>query len=345
LSNFLIVRLGALGDIVHALPVAAALRQAIPDARIDWLVSAQHAALLALVPAVDGRVIMRDQRGTGGRSIPGVIGDLRRAGYEAAIDLQGLIKSAMIARLTGSRRVIGFAAPYLREPLARMAYTDTWNPGRGGMFDPRETRHVVEINLGLLTTLGIQAGSPVFPIDVPASEAADEVRRQTDGRYALVNPGAAWPNKRWPPDRLAAIARGLASRHALRSAVLWGPGERDLAEAVAAHAGGAAILLPATTIADVVALAREAAVMVSGDTGPAHIAAAIGTPVVGLYGPTRPERNGPYGAQNVAVSRASICACHHQRQCRRATMCLLEIGVEEVAAAVDRRLAAGASRG
>jgi ADP-heptose:LPS heptosyltransferase len=163
----------------------------------------------------------------------------------------------------------------------------------------------------------------------------------TGGRYALLNPGAAWPNKRWPPARLAALAAALRSRHDLKSVVLWGPGERELAEQVVAGAGDAAILSPQTSIADIVALARGALVMVSGDTGPAHIAAAVGTPLVGIYGPTRPERNGPWRPEDVTVSRAEVCECHHLRACRRERMCLLDIEVDEVLAAVERRLAAG----
>ena len=124
------------------------------------------------------------------------------------------------------------------------------------------------------------------------------------------------------------------------SLAVWGPGEEALARAVVETSSGAAILSPQTTIADVVALARAASLYVSGDTGPAHIAAAVGTPVVGIYGPTRPSRNGPWSAHDVTVSRADVCRCHHLRQCRLKTMCLEDVQVEEVLAAVDRRMAA-----
>src|SRR5262249_58107079 len=152
------------------------------------------------------------------------------------------------------------------------------------------------------------------------------------------------PDKRWPHDGLAGVAAGLRRHHDLRWVVLWGPGEEALAAAVVDAAAGAAIMSPATTIADVVALARGAAVMVSGDTGPTHIAAAVGTPIVGLYGPTRPARNGPMSPLDIAVSRDSICQCHHLRRCRLARMCLLDIDAAEVITAVERRLAAQPSR-
>jgi lipopolysaccharide heptosyltransferase I len=345
LTRILIVRLGALGDVVHAIPVAAALRRAFPAARIDWLVSAKHREILDLVPVIDRRLVINDRGGaSGGSSLFGAIGELRRSRYDVAIDLQGLIKSALLARLSGAPRVLGFASRYARERAARLFYTDAFDPGRGGLYDPRETRHVVDINLGVLSLLGIDAPAREFPIENVDSDAARTARQQAGGRYALLNPGAAWPNKRWPPSRLAAIATALHARHGLKSVVLWGPGETHLAEEVVAGAGGAAIVSPTTTIADLAALARRAALMVSGDTGPTHIAAALGTPIVGIYGPTRPVRNGPMSPLDVTVSRDAMCQCHHLRSCKLDRMCLLDIEVAEVLDACERRLAAETTR-
>jgi lipopolysaccharide heptosyltransferase I len=359
MKRILIVRLGALGDIVHAIPVAAALRRAFPAARIDWLVSAKHREILDLVPVIDRRLVINDRpspsskRGgpvdpttevNGGTSLLGTIRELRKAHYDVAVDLQGLIKSALLARASGAPRVVGFSTSYARERLARPFYTDGYDPGRGGIYDPRETRHVVEINLGLLTVLGISSGPAEFPIEPVDSAAARQVSERTGGRFALLNPGAAWPNKRWPPSRLADVAIALRERHGLTSVVLWGPGEEALAQEVVAAAGGAAMLSPATTIRDLVALTRGAALMVSGDTGPTHIASAVGTPIVGIYGPTRPARNGPLSPLDVTVSRDAVCECHHLRQCTRDRMCLLDIEVAEVVGAIERRLAAEPTR-
>jgi len=350
-ERFLLVRLGALGDIVHAIPVAAALRKAYPGARIDWLVSAKHRELLDLVPVIDRRLVINDRpaggsshRGGGGSLWQAVV-ELRRARYDAAIDLQGLVKSALLARASGAGRIVGFAPSYLRERLARVFYTEVYDPGCNGLYDPRETRHVVDINLGLLGVFGIGAGPAEFPIEHVDSAAARDMSQRAGGRYALLNPGAAWPNKRWPPPRLGAIASGLRERHGLLSVVLWGPGEESLAREVVAASAGSAVLSPRTSIADVIALVRGAAVMLSGDTGPTHIAAAVGTPLVGLYGPTRAQRNGPWAPGDITISRESICQCHHLRRCRLETMCLLDIRVDEVASALDRRLAAGAANG
>jgi lipopolysaccharide heptosyltransferase I len=344
-SKFLIVRLGALGDIVHAIPVAAALRRAFTGARIDWLVSAKHHEILDLVPVIDRRLVVNDRGGSaGGATMFAAVRELRRTRYDAALDLQGLVKSAAVARMSGAVRVIGFSSQHLRERLARPFYTEVHDPGGGAIRDRASSRHVVHLNLGLLGALGVNTATAEFPLDAAASAIADSLREATRGRYALLNPGAAWPNKRWPPARLAAVAAALAERHGLRSVVLWGPGERELGEAVVAASGGAALLSPKTSIADVVALARGAAVMVSGDTGPTHIAAAVGTPLVGIYGPTRPERNGPWRSADITVSRAETCECHHLRRCRRETMCLMDIAASEVVDAVDRRLAAEPSR-
>jgi len=344
-SRFLIVRLGALGDIVHAIPVAAALRRAYPSARIDWLVSGKHREILDLVPAIDRRLATKDRGGAGGgAALLNAIRGLRSARYDVAIDLQGLIKSAIIARLSGASQVVGFNSKYAREGLARVFYTNVYDPGGDGMYAPSETRHVVDINLGVLNAIGINPGPPEFPLEPVISRVAAQMTEAAGGRFALLNPGAAWPNKRWPPPRLGALAMALRERQNLRSVVLWGPGEFDLAEDVVATAGGAAILSPQTSVADIVALARAAVVMVSGDTGPTHIAAAVGTPIVGIYGPTRPERNGPWLPDDETVSRASICQCHHFRQCKVEKMCLLDIEVEEVLAAVERRLTAAERR-
>jgi lipopolysaccharide heptosyltransferase I len=344
-NRFLIVRLGALGDIVHAIPVAAALRRAYPTARIDWLVSGKHRGILDLVTAIDNRLSIKDRSDADeGASLPSAIRAIRETRYDVAIDLQGLIKSAIIARLSGASKVVGFNGKYARESLARLLYTHVHDPGGDGMYAPSETRHVVDINLGMLEAIGINPGPPEFPLATVPSPVAESMRDAAGGPYVLLNPGAAWPNKRWPAPRLGALAIGLRERRNLKSVVLWGPGEFDLAEDVVATAAGAAIITPETSVADLIALARGASAMVSGDTGPTHIAAAVGTPIVGIYGPTRPERNGPWLPDDETVSRASICQCHHFRQCKVEKMCLLDIEVEEVLAAVERRLTAADRR-
>src|SRR4051794_24354167 len=192
--KFLLVRLGALGDIVHAIPVAVALRRAYPDAQIDWIVSARHRAILDLVPVINRRIVVNDRGDSGGGlSLRAAIGDLRRTRYDVAIDMQGLLKSAAIARWSGARRVIGFNQRYAREPLSRLFYTEVHDPGGKGLYAASETRHVVTINLGLLTALGIAAPSPEFLIEAPVSAAVSDIMTRAGRPFALLNTGAAWP--------------------------------------------------------------------------------------------------------------------------------------------------------
>jgi lipopolysaccharide heptosyltransferase I len=331
LNAILIVRLGSLGDIVHAIPAAAAIRRAHPVARIDWLVDVRHNDLLQLVRPVDNRIPVNTSAGT---SILRTVRLLRRGRYDVAIDLQGLLKSAVLARLSGAARVIGFPAPLLRERGARLFYTET-----AGDAAP----HIIEKNLSILRAIGVRVPDVEFPLEYPDSQIASVVRAKLGigpaEPFAIINPGAAWPNKRWPPVYFAEVARALVKKHNLRSIVLWGPGEERLAQTVVTAADGTAAVSPATTITDLVSLARAAAIMISGDTGPMHLAGAVGTPLVGIFGPTDAERNGPWTEDDLTVSRFRSCACHYQRQCRLAAWCLLDISPREVMALVEKRLA------
>lgn len=330
MTRLLVVRLGSLGDLAHTLPAVAALRRAHPEAQIDWLVDAVHEEFLRLVPVIYSIVTLRDR--TAGAWLE-VRTALRSREYDAAIDFQGLLKSAALARLSGAKRVVGFERRSLRESTAAPFYTERVAVGEG--------RHVIEKNLRLAASLGAKTDVLEFPIRDVVSPAMDAVRARGLRAFALINPGAAWPNKRWPAESFGAVARALRDRFDLPSLVLWGPQEEGLAHAVADASDGAAALAPATGLADLVALSRAASLMVSGDTGPTHIGAAVGTPVVALFGPTNPARNGPWAEADVSIARFEFCACHYQRTCRQPhAWCLETISVDEVIAAIDRRLAA-----
>jgi lipopolysaccharide heptosyltransferase I len=353
MDRILLVRLGALGDIIHALPVAAALRDAFPSARLDWLVSARHKAILDCVPVIDRRLVLErpasaekrlarprfrheDDEPVGSRGawrrIALAIGELRESDYDIAFDLQGLIKSAVLARSSGARRVVGFATPHLRERWAHVFYSET--------CEPPANAHVIDKNLSLLGAVGLHNVPKRFPLEAKDSDAVVQVREDLGGApFALMNPGAGWPNKRWPPEWFAALADKLHTTRGMETVVLWGPGEEMLARHVVEVSREAARLAPPTEVADIIGLARAAAVFISGDTGPVHIAAAVGTPVVGIYGPTNPARNGPWLPADESVSRYAECKCHYRRRCRLEACCLLDITVDQVVAAVERRLA------
>jgi lipopolysaccharide heptosyltransferase I len=319
--RFLIVRLGSLGDVVHAIPAAAALRARYPGARIDWVVDPRYAGLVGMVDGID-RVIPLDPR-QGWRQLLKTARELRHERYEAAIDLQGLIKSAALARAAGARRTVGFARAHLREPLASAFYTEAH-----GVSDEL---HVIHQGVALMQSLGVEQRTVAFPLRLPAT---------SPGGYVLINPGAAWPNKRWPPERFGQLAAAIRDRCRLASVVLWGPGEETAASAVVTASRGAATLAPPTRITEIAAIAKRASLMVSGDTGPLHVAAAVGTPIVALFGPTRSERNGPWAAGDISISRYEQCVCHYERRCRRPRPCIDDISVNEVVAAVERRIAA-----
>lgn len=349
--KILIVRLSALGDIVHALPVLAAIKKAMPEAEVDWLVEENYASILSIASGLHRRIIVRARRSfvtPDAISFGGLLGYhaaakyLWNQDYDVALDLQGLIKSSMWARISCADRVIGFDEANLREPQAAFLYSETVTPGRptGQPANGPTGQHVIQKNLSILSALQIKTGAIEMPLTPQASADTTAAIETAAGplRYFVLNPGAAWPNKRWPPERFGALAAQLHDHTGLRSLVTWGPSERDLAAEVVAASAGAATAAPATSVSDLAVLMREAALVVSGDTGPLHIAAAMGTPLVGLYGPTWPERNGPWDPHDVVISRANVCVCHHKRQCLRGSPCINEITLQEVVAASEQRL-------
>lgn len=341
--RLLVVRLTSLGDAVHAIPAVAALRRAFPAARIDWLVGGRCRELVELVTVVDR--CLATPRLLEGAAFAVLLRALRAARYDAAIDFQGLLKSALLARVSGARRVIGFGRGQAREAAARLLYTETPDIG--------SPAHVIDKNLALAAAVGAARGPAEFPIACPPSAAVAQARAALElpeaGEFALLNPGAAWTSKCWPPARFGALASRLRRERGLQSVVAWGPGERGLAERVVAASEAAAVAAPPTRVADLVALSRAAAVVVAGDTGPLHVASAAGAPVVGLYGPSDPRRNGPWSEADIVVSRRGACRCRQGapagagvvvRRCVHTESCMSAISVDEVADAVTRRIGA-----
>ena len=294
--SIVIVKLSAIGDVLHGVPVAVALKRMFPEARIGWAVEGRAADVLAGHPAVDH--LFRLPRGW--LKSPRTVFSLRRQfrwfGADVAIDLQGLLKSGVATLLSGAPVRIGHARPASRE-WAWLAYTHPV---------VASAAHVVDLNLGLVAPLGCPVGRPAF--DMPAWPVS---RLRMQGWVSslrlprppvLFNPGAGWPSKRWPVERFAATARALARRDGQPVVVVWGGNaERAAAERIVADSSGSAIAAPSTSLADLGELCRLARVFVSGDTGPLHLAAAVGTPCVGLFGPVPASRNGPYGRGHVCV--------------------------------------------
>lgn len=334
----LVVRLSSIGDVVHTLPALAALHRHGWEA--GWLVEPPARVLLDLNPLLAQVVEAPSRKAFGPRRALAALRALRGARYDAALDFQGLWKSAAWARLSGARRVVGWERGSRREPPSALLVGERVARAGGG--------HVIDKNLGLLRPLGIEAaGLREFPLPFSAGAVAraDEVLRETAGDALVVlNPGGGWASKLWPAERFGELAKGLRAL-SLEPLVCWGPGEEALAGRVVAASAGCARLSPPTRLLDFVEIARRARLVVAADTGPLHLACAVGTPVVALFGPTDPARNGPFSRDDVVVRRTPACAPCYSRTCVRHAGVMAGIDVAEVLAAAQRRIAAAPARG
>jgi heptosyltransferase-1 len=309
MERILIVRLGAMGDVLHGLPAAAALRRTLPAARIDWLIESRWAELLCapgeartaprspLKPLVDtvyevDTRALRSGSTWAWKQAAGTLRRLRGVKYDAALDFQGSMKSALIAALSGAGETAGFART--REAPAAMLY------------DRRiaaTARHVVEQNLELAAAATGSNLAPA-PAELPNDRGADgwcelELRKRGRYDYVLLSPGVGWGAKRWPAERYGQVAKRLAAE-GLACFVNAAPGEELLAREVEAASAGHAARIH-STLGLLIALTRRAKLVIGGDTGPTHLAAALGIPVVAIFGPTDPERNGPYGTRSLVL--------------------------------------------
>jgi heptosyltransferase-1 len=341
--SFLVVRLSSIGDLVHTLPAVAALRRRFPKARIDWLVESRYVDVLIDNPDVD-ELIGVDTLGWRRKLFSPVtwvqvrdsVTTIRARRYDAVVDLQGTIKSSVCAFLARSPRRIGFAASHLKERAASLLYKERVSPNGGG-------RHVIDRQLGLLTALDVRSNERAFPIVVPEGlvEAADRALRALDlEAYVVLNPGGSWETKLWNAERFGQLAAAIQQEFGLPSLVIWGPGEESRAKRIVATSLGAARLAPKTSIREMIPYIERARLFVSGDTGPMHIAAALGIAVVGIFGPTDPARNGPFDARDEVVYHAEPCGPCYKHHCPGyGNVCMTRIELDEVLSAVRRRLA------
>lgn len=336
--RILIVRLSAIGDVLHGLPVLSALRAKWPAAHLSWVVEGRAAELLAGHPALDELIVVP----RGWLKSPRAVFELRRrlaaVQPKVALDLQGLTKSAIAAWLSGAPRRIGFAAPDGRE-LSGLLYTEQV---------AARSAHVVDRYLELLAPLGVDRPEAHFelPRFDEAEAAVDRWLRELalGGSFATINPGAGWPSKVWPAERYAAVARHLGTARGLQSLVVWaGDVERQWAEQIVAGSGGHARLAPRTSLRELAVVCRRSCLFVGSDTGPLHLAAAVDTPCVGLFGPMPGERNGPYGHQHLIVQK--VCLQGSSRARRTANNdSMLAIAVDDVCTASDSLLARRSAR-
>lgn len=342
LTSILVVRLSSVGDLVHTLPAVSALRRSFPEARIDWVVESRHGAFLRGNPDVDSLIEVDTLGWRKKLHSPSTWSDIRRAisrirerRYDLVLDLQGTIKSSVSAFLARSHRRVGFTTSHLKEKMAALLYTERVAPN--GV-----KRHVIDRHLYLLRSLGIESFDRCFSIVVPEiaeTAAAGKLEELELPQFVVLNPGGSWVTKRWSPENFGLLASAIEKEWKLPSLVVWGPGEEEMAREVVASAGGAARLAPATTLVEMIPYMRRARLLVSGDTGPMHLASAHGVPIVAIFGPTDPERNGPFGTADEVVWKSVPCGpCYKHRCPGYGNVCLTKIEVADVLGAVRKRL-------
>jgi heptosyltransferase-1 len=353
IERLLIVRLSAMGDVIHTLPAAQALRAKFPEAMIGWLIEERWAELLC-APGTPLRGPRSAQRPlvdwvhpvnlTGWRKslltfstlqqIAKVWNDVRSARYDVAVDLQGAIRSAVLARWSGARVVYGAAEP--RESPASLWYTRT-AVTRG--------THVVEQTLSVAEAVAkskLQMPRIELPTDPLTEESvSQDLAEHGVGEYAILNPGAGWGAKRWPAQRYGEVARQVA-KDGLRCLVNFGPGEEELFQEVNAASGG--VVRPTkASITGLIALTRRARLFIGGDTGPMHLAAALQVPVVAIFGPTDPARNGPYGTRSIVLRNPASPTSH--ARVAKPDEGMMEIRVDAVVDAARTLLASTLTEG
>jgi heptosyltransferase-1 len=348
--RILIVRLGAMGDILHALPAVTALRTALPNCWMGWAVEPQWSELLQS-GAAEGAPLLRGPqmpvvdrlhrvpakrwaRAPFQAAMTGEIADLRRQlraeHYDICLDLQGAVRSAWIGRMAGAVRMIGEAEP--REKIARWFFSERIRT---------QGRHVVEQAREVVDAV-LHRTLPWLPAALPQDPVAEQFCQQwleerKIGRFVLMNPGAGWGAKCWPAERYGQVARGL-SRMGYATVVNVGPGEEGLAQQVSMASEGHAIPMMGS-VGELIACTRRASLFLGGDTGPLHLAAALQRPVVGIFGPTDPARNGPFETRARVLRHPESKRNHARRKAPEAG--LLTIRVEDVLQAIQEILQSG----
>lgn len=330
--RFLIGRMSAIGDTVLTLPVACALRDAYPNCFIAWVVEEKSAAMVLEHQEIDEVVVIPRGWYVSPRGILQMARRLRPLRIETAIDCQGLTKSALACLLSGAPHRIGYRGQHGGE-LSRWL---------NNHLVPTECTHVIDRALELLRPLGVT--DPRVRWDLPLDDAsvqfADDFTRRSGllGGFAVINPGASCDARLWEIGRYAPVARYLRSTYGLRTLVVWGGSrERAWAEQIVGESGGDAVLAPPTSLIQLASLIARGRMFISADSGPLHIAVAVGTPSIGLHGTTRPEDSGAYGRPHVSVQIEYQGGTRRQRR-RAENTAMRKIGIDDVCNAADRLL-------
>ena len=330
-ERVLIVRLGAIGDVVNALVLASALREHAPGVRIGWAVHGLSAPLVEGHPAVDRVHLWRKGDGLGG--FRALWREIRAERYDLAIDLQRIAKSAALARLSGAQRVLGFDRARAKEA--------SWLLTGEHLAAAPAALHMVDQYLEFARHLGLPVREPRFalPHDAGACARAEEWLQAFGASPITIHLGATKPANRWPPERFGLLARACLARFGLPVVLTGGPAERE-ANALAARADPRIRDLSGTTsLLELAELQRRSRLVVSCDSGPMHLAAAVGATVVALFGAADERRTGPYGARHRVVRTRPECAPCGLRRCSQPRhACMEDLGVEQVLEAIASAL-------
>jgi heptosyltransferase-1 len=350
MCRILVIRLSSIGDIVHALPAVAAIGETFPEAEIAWAVERRYAEILHGNRFVR-RVLELDTLGwrtrwTSLRTAEEVVRSLARLRGlrpDVTVDFQGLLKSAALARISGAPRRVGFEERWLREPAAAVFYTECV-PASG-------RRHVVEENFALVERLGAPSVPRCrwqFPLprSAPAEQRVDERLAALGVRkFLVINPGGGWTSKRWPTERYAELVGDLEEEDGHRVLMTGSPAEEPMIRGILERAQARRAVYFPSTLAEFIALMRRASLWIGGDTGPLHLAAAVRTPIVAIYGPTNPARNGPFAPSDITLrsdgpgNRPDKRTHWHAGETKRSAY-LEGVTVGAVRAAIRQRLAA-----
>jgi heptosyltransferase I len=344
-QSLLIVRLGSMGDIIHTLPAVTALRRAFPAVILGWVIEERWAELLCTLPeprsgprsprrplvdrvhTVNTKSWRKSLLSTQTwEQIGAGLSELRAQRYEVAVDFQGAVRSAVLARWSGAPVIYGAVQP--RENVASMFYTRQVMT-RGS--------HIVEQNFSLAEAVArrpLEMPQIEFPHDRAVEDRRGNQLQHGIGDFVLLNPGAGWGAKQWPAERYGQVARRLRE-DGVKSLINFGPGEERLAKAVESNSERAAQGI-ACSLTELIALTRRARLFIGGDTGPMHLAAALGVPVVAIFGPTNPVRNGPFGTRSVVLRSPASPTTHSRRA--QPDPGMLEISSDEVVAAARKLL-------
>ncbi len=339
MKNILVVKLSAIGDVIHALPVSYALKEAWPDARVTWVVEPPAYPLLVDNPYIDDIILFEKKKfkSLGGfmQNIGPFKARLQQTRYDAALDLQGLFKSAAIAWLSGAPVRLGTCN--MRECSDKISRP---------VIGPHARGHIVERYLDVARELGCPVNKVVFPVEISDRDAdlSARILQQAGARaenpYVVLAVGANWPNKRWPAKYFAQLSDWLYEQKIIPVIVGGGMVDSQLSGEIAAAAEIPPVnLVGKTTLKQLACIIRQARLTLGGDTGPVHLSAGLGTPTVMVMGPTDANRNGPYGQLANAIEADRPCKYCWKRACPKGLDCLSRISVDQVKAKIQQVLA------